>query len=333
MDVFELLRRLIAIRSTSGYEEEIGEFLSEYLAGAGFQVQLYAADEGRPNVYARRGEPGVVLSSHTDTVPPYVELDEDDNFIYGRGACDAKGCIAAMIKAAEALAEAGRDGFGLLFVVGEEAGSLGAKKANEIPNRSRYLINGEPTESRMVLGCKGALKAKVRAQGRAAHSAYPELGESAIEKLLDVIEQVRGTKLPRNKILGPATVNVGTIRGGVAANVLAPEAEAEILFRVVNNVAELKAIVEAAVDGRASIEYTFECEPVFMDSIEGLETGVAAFTTDIPLLNRWGKPLLFGPGSIQDAHTAGEKISKLELAHAVGSYANMVVRLQERVEN
>jgi len=330
MDVFELLKRLIAINSTSGEELQVGEFLADYLSSTGFQVRLYEAEQKRPNVYAWRGDPRLVLSSHTDTVPPYIEFSEDDNYIYGRGACDAKGCIAAMIKAAEALIEAGRDGFGLLFVVGEEKGSIGAITANQIPNKSRYLVNGEPTESKMILGSKGGLKARVRAQGRAAHSAYPELGESAIEKLLDMIQQVRQTSLPGNEILGTATVNIGTISGGIAANVLAPEAEAEMLFRVVNNTAELKQIVESAAAGRASVEYTFECEPVFMEHIEGMETDVVSFTTDIPLLNRWGKPLLFGPGSIHDAHTEGEKISKLELAHAVGSYANMVVRLQEK---
>jgi acetylornithine deacetylase len=330
MDVFELLKRLIAIQSISGDEREVAQFLAEYLTTVGLEVKLYDAEDHRPNVYAWLGEPRVVLSSHTDTVPPYVEFSEDDLYIYGRGACDAKGCIAAMIKAVEALKESGVDGFGLLFVVGEEAGSIGAKRANEIPNQAQYLINGEPTESKIVRGSKGALKAKIYTHGLAAHSAYPELGESAIEKLLDIIDQMRRTDLPGNDILGSTTLNVGTIKGGVAANVIAPEAEAELLFRVVNDTTELKGILETVAAGRAQIEYTFECEPVLLNHIEGLDTDVVSFTTDIPLLTGWGKPLLFGPGSIHDAHTAGEKISKFELAHAVGAYANMIVRLQER---
>ncbi|HUK89226.1 MAG TPA: M20/M25/M40 family metallo-hydrolase [Blastocatellia bacterium] len=333
MDVFELLKRLIATKSITGEEGEIAGFLGDYLATAGFQVSLHFAGEGRPNVYAWAGTPTVVMSTHSDTVAPYVELGEDDDYIYGRGACDAKGCIAAMIKAGEALLESSVSGFGLMFVVGEEAGSAGAKAANEVPNNSRYLLNGEPTESKMVLGSKGGLKALVSAEGRAAHSAYPELGESAIEKLLDVIQDIRHAPLPANELLGPTTMNVGTIKGGVGANVIAPHAEAELFFRVVNDTTEIKRMLETVSAGRARIDYTFECEPVFMERIEGMETSVVSFTSDIPLLTRWGRPLLFGPGSIHDAHTSGEKISKLELAHAVGTYANMVVRLQERARN
>jgi acetylornithine deacetylase len=331
MDLFELLRRLIAIESISGREQAVADFLAEYLTAAGLEVELQYAADLRPNVYARRGEPRVVLSTHTDTVPPYIELGEDDQYIYGRGACDAKGSIAAMIKAGEALIEARVRDFGLLFVVGEEAGSIGAATANEIPNQSRFLINGEPTESKLALGSKGALKALLRAHGRAAHSAYPELGDSAIEKLLDVIEQLRRRDLPVDARLGPSNMNIGTITGGVAANVIAPEAHAELLFRVVTNTAELKRIIADVARGRAEIEYTFECEPVFMEQIDGLDTSVVSFTTDIPLLTKWGKPLLFGPGSIHDAHTSGEKVSKQELAAAADSYASMVVRLQAKL--
>jgi acetylornithine deacetylase len=331
MDLFELLRRLIAIESISGGEQAVADFLAEYLRSAGLKVELHYAADLRPNVYARHGDPRVVLSSHTDTVPPYIELREDDQYIYGRGACDAKGSIAAMIKAAEALIEAKVTDFGLLFVVGEEAGSIGAMTANEIPNPSRFLINGEPTESKLVVGSKGALKALLRAHGRAAHSAYPELGESAIEKLLDIIEQLRHADLPTDAVLGRSNMNIGTIKGGVAANVIAPEAQAELLFRVVTSTAELKSIIEDAARGQAEIEYTFECEPVFMEHIDGLDTSVVSFTTDIPLLTNWGKSLLFGPGSIHDAHTSGERVSKLELAAAADSYASMVVRLQGKL--
>ncbi|HKV40999.1 MAG TPA: M20/M25/M40 family metallo-hydrolase [Blastocatellia bacterium] len=328
MDVFELLRRLIAIQSISGDEEDIADFLAEYLSHAGFQVELQPAAKRRLNVYARRGDPDVVFSSHTDTVPPYVELREDNDFIYGRGACDAKGTIAAMVKASEKLTESGVTDFGLLFLVGEEAGSIGARAANSIPNRCRYLINGEPTESRLALGSKGALKCVVRAAGKAAHSAYPEMGESAIDKLLDVLTDLRRARLPHDEVLGDSTINIGRMKGGVAANVIAPEAEAELMLRVVSNISELKRFLEDAVGARAQIEYTFECEPIRMERIEEFDTTVVSFTTDIPILNKWGKPVLFGPGSILDAHTASEKISKKELAIAVDSYAGMVTRLK-----
>ena len=329
MDVFDLTKRLIEIPSISGDERGVAEFLAGYLSDAGFEVELQETERDRPNVYARRGEPDVVFSSHTDTVPPYVELSEDDQFIYGRGACDAKGIIAAMVKASEALIEANVTGIGLLFVVGEEAGSPGARAANEIPNRSRYLINGEPTESQLALGSKGALRAVFKATGRAAHSAYPEMGESAIDKLLDVLADLRRVNFPSDEKLGAVTMNIGVIKGGLAANVIPPDAEAELMFRIVTSAGSIKQIIEDIAGERARIEYTFACDAVFTEPLEGFQTTVVSFTTDIPLLTKWGKPLLFGPGSILDAHTAHEKISKQELLRAVDLYAKMVMQLKE----
>ncbi|HJQ26353.1 MAG TPA: M20/M25/M40 family metallo-hydrolase [Blastocatellia bacterium] len=331
MHVFELTRRLIDIPSISGAEKALAEFLADYLSRAGFAVELQEAEANRPNLYAWHGTPEVVLSSHTDTVPPYVEFHEDEQTIYGRGACDAKGIIAAMVKAAERLLAANQSDFGLLFVVGEEAGSAGARAANQIPNRSRYLINGEPTESKLALGSKGALRAALRATGRAAHSAYPHMGESAIDKLLDVLADLRRLELPNDPQLGATTLNIGLIKGGVATNVIAPEAEAELLFRIVTDAATVRRLFEATVNGRAAIDYSFACDAVFMEALEGFDTEVVAFTTDIPLLGGWGKPLLFGPGSILDAHTAHERISKLELLRAVDVYAEMVTTLKAKI--
>jgi acetylornithine deacetylase len=333
MDVFELTKRLITIPSISGEEKPVADFLADYLERAGFIVELQEAAENRPNVYARRGDADLVFSTHTDTVPPYVEMGEDEEFIYGRGACDAKGIIAAMVKAAESLAADGVEDFGLLFVVGEEAGSPGARAADRLPNRSRYLINGEPTESKLALGSKGALRAILRTKGRAAHSAYPEMGESAIEKLLDILADLRRARLPEDEHLGATTMNIGKVSGGVAANVIPPFAEAELMFRVVTDAGRLKRIIEDIVSTRAQIDYTFACDPVCTELMEGLETVVVSFTTDIPLLGSWGKPLLFGPGSILDAHTAHEKISKQELARAVEVYKTMAARLKERMES
>jgi acetylornithine deacetylase len=328
MNVFELTHNLISIPSISGDEKPVALFLAEYLSRVGFDVELQDAGDDRPNLYARRGEPEVALSTHTDTVPPYVEFIEDAEFIYGRGACDAKGIIAAMVKAGEALIEANVTDFGLLFVVGEEAGSPGARAANEIPNRSRFLINGEPTESKLALGSKGALRAILRAHGRAAHSAYPEKGESAVDKLLEVLADLRDAEWPHDKTLGATTMNIGLIKGGVAGNVIPPEAEAELMFRVVNSSDSLKGIIEVVAGSRVEIEYTFACDPVFTERLDGFETTVVAFTTDIPQLTNWGKPLLFGPGSILDAHTPGEKIAKRELVKAVEIYAQIVLRLK-----
>jgi acetylornithine deacetylase len=331
MNVFDLTKRLIAIPSISGGESAVAEFLADYLRRAGFEVELQQVADRRPNVYARRGDPDVVLSSHTDTVPPYFEFREDEEFIYGRGACDAKGVIASMVKASENLIEANVTDFGLLFVVGEEAGSPGARAANAIPNRSRYLINGEPTESKLALGSKGALRAVLKARGRAAHSAYPALGESAVDKLLDALADLRRAELPSDDALGSSTMNIGRIEGGVAANVIPPEAEAELMFRVVGDVGALKRVIEGRVGARAEVEYTFECAPVFTEALDGFDTAVVSFTTDIPLLTNWGTPLLFGPGSILDAHTAHERISKSELARAADVYAALTMRLKERI--
>jgi acetylornithine deacetylase len=330
MNVFELTRKLISIPSISGDEKAVADFLADYLSSAGFEVELQEAEDNRPNVYARRGAPDVVLSSHTDTVPPFVEFREDDDFIYGRGACDTKGIIAAMLKAGDALLENGVSDFGLLFVVGEEAGSIGARQANNIPNRSRYLINGEPTESKLALGSKGALRAILRSSGRAAHSAYPEKGESAIDKLLDVLTDLRQADWPRDETLGATTMNIGMINGGVAANVIPPDAEAELMFRVVTNNESLKRIIENVAGSRVEVEYTFACDPVFTEKIDGFDTTVVAFTTDIPALTNWGKPLLFGPGSILDAHTPGEKISKAEVIAAIETYKQMVLSLKAK---
>jgi acetylornithine deacetylase len=332
METLELTRHLINIESISGNEKALVDFLANYLEDIGFTIELQQAEPNRPNLFAKRGEPDVVLSTHTDTVPPYIELREDDQFIYGRGACDTKGLMTSMIKAAENLIQEGVTDFGMLLLVGEENGSVGAKVANQLPNNCRYLINGEPTESKLALGSKGTLRAILKAQGRAAHSAYPHMGESAIEKLLDVLNDVRQMKLPEEKILGATTLNIGLISGGVAPNVIAPAAQAEVLMRVVSDVTTLKKILEETVAGRIPIEYGFQCEPVFMEKLEGYETDVVAFTTDIPALTNWGKPLLYGPGSILDAHTSGEKIAKKDLLDAVSIYADMVKDLKQRVD-
>jgi acetylornithine deacetylase len=330
MDALELTKQLINIESISGNEAGVVNFLADYLDKLGFEVELQEAEANRPNIYAKRGEPKVVLSTHTDTVPPYVELREDDEHIYGRGACDTKGLMAAMLKASEKLLNENVTDFGVLLLVGEENGSIGAKVANTIANVCKYLINGEPTESKLALGSKGAMRAIVKAEGRAAHSAYPHMGESAINKLLDILADVREVKLPADDVLGATTVNIGLISGGVAANVIPPSAQAELMFRVVSNTAALKKILEEVVQNRAEIDYGFQCEPVFMEKLEGYETDVVSFTTDIPALTNWGKPLLFGPGSILDAHTSGEKIIKRDILAAIEIYTEMVKQLKRR---
>jgi acetylornithine deacetylase len=336
MHPFELTRALIDIDSTTGREGEVGEFLFlvlEDLAGTtGGLVERMAVEEGRFNVLATWGEPVVVLSTHMDTVPPFFPSSEDDEFIHGRGACDTKGGIAAMLQAARELLDAGVRGFGLLCVVGEETDSVGAQVANRQPRGTRYLINGEPTENRLALGSKGFLYLRIEAEGQAAHSAYPELGDSAVDKLLDVLSRLRALTLPTDPVLGETTLNIGTLTGGRAANVVADHASAEVTVRTVGPAAEVKRRLSEAVHAvpGARIAEIRETPAMHFGSLPGFETSIVKYTTDIPRLGAWGEPFLLGPGSIHVAHTPEERISKRALLDAAGHYRDMVRQLLDR---
>ena len=318
---------MIEIDSTSGNEQAVTDFLADHLTSAGFRVDLQSLDEGRHNLYARRGEPRLVFSTHVDTVKPFLPYREDSEFIYGRGACDAKGILAAQVFAAERLMSEDCDQIGLLFLVGEEAGSDGARAANRIENACAFLIAGEPTENRLAVGSKGALRVKVHATGRAAHSAYPEEGVSAIEILMDVLNDLQGHAFPEDDFMGETQLNIGVISGGTQANIVPDSARAELMLRTVSEVTDLKRELEGIVRERADLEYTFESDPIRMEPVEGFDTTVVAFATDIPLLTNWGRPYLLGPGSILDAHTDHERIAKEELAHAVDVYCRLAGHL------
>jgi acetylornithine deacetylase len=336
LDPVRLTRRLIDIESTTYGEGAVGAFLAELLAERGFAVErMHVARKGedgastdRFNVYA--GIPGesadVVFSTHMDTVPPFFASSEDDETIYGRGACDAKGIIAAQIAAVERLRDGGVKA-GMLFLVGEERDSLGAKVANQQPKASRYLINGEPTDNRLGIASKGVLRAAVRASGKMAHSAYPELGESAIHKLIEALDRVLKIPLPVSEDVGPSTLNIGLIEGGRAPNVIADKAVGQVMVRLVGPSEETRAELERAVAGLAEIEFTLEIPFVRLKPMDGMETMIAAFTTDIPALTNWGEPLLLGPGSIHVAHTPHERLAKRELLAAIDLYTEIAGRL------
>ncbi len=336
VDPIELTRRLCAIDSTTYHEGAAGNFLSGFLQERGWDVEktrveqpLESASAGeRWNVYAGAlGEtPDLVFSTHIDTVPPYIPLSEDEEFLYGRGVCDAKGIIAAQIAAAEELRTAGFR-IGLLFVSGEERDSAGAKAANLNPKGSRFLINGEPTDNKLALASKGSLRAVFRAKGKMAHSAYPELGESAVHKLIEVLHRVLAIPLPVLEDVGPSTVNIGQIAGGHAPNVIADHAEAQVLVRLVTDSAPIRAALLEAAEELAEVDFTLEIPFVRLKAVDGLPTMIAKFTTDIPQLSNWGEPLLLGPGSILLAHTPYEKVAKNELLEAVGLYARLARRL------
>jgi acetylornithine deacetylase len=332
MQLFELARQLIDIESITPNEHAVGDFLFVQLQRVAQQfdgrIERMPVEKNRDNVFVQFGDPVVVLSTHMDTVPPFIASREDDEYIWGRGACDTKGIIAAMITAAEGLLEAGTRDFGLLFVVGEERNSAGAAAAARNPRGSKYLINGEPTENKLAIGSKGALRYEIVARGRMAHSAYPELGDSAIEKLLNALQRIRRIKLPVDEILGASTLNIGTIQGGRAPNVVPDDARAEIFIRVVGDVSELRKQVQAAARPDAEAQEVLFIPAVHLGAIERMPTTIVAFTTDIPAFDgAWGQPFLIGPGSIHVAHTAEERIRKSELIEAVALYKRMVETL------
>ena len=332
MNVFELTRTLVDIESITPNETEVGQFLFQHLDTLARQfggaVELMPVEPGRDNVFVHFGNPVVVLSTHMDTVPPFIPSRDDGEQIWGRGACDTKGIIASMIVSAQQLLAAGQRNFGLLFVVGEERNSAGALEAAKNSRGSKFIINGEPTENQLALGSKGALRFEIIAKGRMAHSAYPELGESAIEKLLDALDRLRKLPLPSHSLLGPSTLNIGTISGGRAPNVIPDEGRAEVFIRVVDDVTELREQVKAVVQPEASAEEVLFIPAVHLGSLEGFKTTVVAYTTDIPAFGgAWGQPFLIGPGTIHVAHTTQERIAKTQLTEAVVLYKQLVERL------
>lgn len=326
MDAITLTRQLVDIESISGNEAAVGTYLYGELCRVGYQTQRIPVEGGRFNVYATSPEharPAVVFSTHMDTVPPFIPSSEDATRIYGRGSCDAKGIIAAQIAAAERLRQQGIY-VGLLFVVGEERDSLGAKVANEYAAQAalgcKYLVNGEPTENHIALASKGTLRVEVTASGRMAHSAYPELGESAIDTLIEALTRLRAMPLPSDPEIGPCTLNIGLIEGGRAPNVIPDYAHADLLYRLVGPSQDLRRRILETAGDQVKVEFPLELPFLRLRTVDGLPTMIAAFTTDIPKLTNWGEPMLIGPGSIHVAHTDGEFIDKKQLADAIDLY-------------
>jgi acetylornithine deacetylase len=322
-----LTRDLVDIDSTTGREGEAGRFIASTLRALGYDVTEQQVSDDRHNIIATRGAPIVVLSTHFDCVPPFVSSRVEGGRIYGRGACDAKGILAAQIAAAERLHASGESRVGLLFVVGEERGSDGARAANGRPAGSRFLVNGEPTENKLARATRGVYRARLTATGRAAHSSQPELGDSAIEKLIDALVALRTIDWPANGTLGRTTYTVGLIHGGVAPNVVPPAADAEIMFRTVGDHGRLRALLHEHVGALVGIEDVLVVPPVTLTSASGFDSAVFSFTTDIPFLPAWGSPLLLGPGSITVAHTADEYVDIADLERAVDLYVELAAAL------
>jgi len=319
-DVVALAAELLAIQSSTGSEAPAVDFIARWLIAREWNVTTQEVTKGRANVWASRAGRGVTFSTHLDTVPPYLPPRLEGSRLFGRGSCDAKGIAAAMLCAAEQLASSGEERVDLLFVVGEEKGSDGARAANHLAATSRFLVNGEPTESRLASGAKGSQRVIVRTRGRAAHSAYAELGVSAIEPMLELLPTVKTLPLPTDPVLGRTTVNIGTIHGGTEANIIPALCETELMFRIVSDVAPLREAITHWAHGKAELEWGSHIPAQHFHVIDGFDVAPVAYTSDIPLLGRWGTPLLFGPGSINVAHTTEEYIEVEELRAAVGAY-------------
>ncbi|HEX4484675.1 MAG TPA: M20/M25/M40 family metallo-hydrolase [Terriglobales bacterium] len=329
MDVVSFTRQLVDIESITGNEGPVGDFLHSELLRLGYHSKQMAVEGARMNVIAtppEQPQPAIFFSTHMDTVPPFIPSSEDGTRVYGRGSCDAKGIIAAQVAASARLRKENIHA-GLLFLVGEERDSLGAKVANEYAHDCKFLVNGEPTENQVALASKGALRAQVTAEGRMAHSAYPELGESAIDKLIEALTRLRAMELPFTEGVGPGTLNIGTIEGGRAPNVIPDKARAQLLYRLVGPAEDLRRQIVETVRDLAKVEFVLEIPFVRLKSFEGVPSMVAKFTTDIPALTNWGQPLLVGPGSIHVAHTSGEFIEKKQLSDAVDLYCTIARKL------
>jgi acetylornithine deacetylase len=327
VDVVGLARTLIDIESTTGQEGAVARVLAEYLRGRGYSVLEQPVAGDRINVVAAVGEPALVFSTHFDCVPPFFPSRVEGGILHGRGACDAKGILACQVAAAERLRAAGETRIGLVFVAGEERGSDGAKAANTIASQSRYLINGEPTELKLGLATRGCFRVRLTAHGKAAHSGYPQLGESAIEKLMDVLRDLRAADWPADPELGRTHYTVGLIKGGVAPNVIPPHAEAEVFFRTVGDHAAVRAALHVAVAGRVDVQEILELPAVRLHTVPGFETEVFAYFSDVPFLSKWGTPLLLGPGTIHVAHTDHEHVAIADLERAVDLYADLATSL------
>src|SRR5262245_13383415 len=331
MDAFDpvaLTRSLVDIDSTTGREGETGRWLAAYLRTRGYQVIEQPVSDGRFNVYAHLGtSPTVVFSTHFDCVPPFFPSREERGLVFGRGSCDAKGIIAAQVAAVERLRAAGETRVAMLYVVGEERGRDGARIANQnAPPGVRFLVNGEPTDNRLGAATRGLLRVRLHAKGRAAHSSFPELGDSAIDKLLDALMVIRGVTLPDDPLLGRTHYTVGLIEGGVAPNVVSPHASAELLFRTVGEGAKVREALHV-VESLVGIEHVLDIPAVRMHTLSGFETAIFPYTTDVPQLTNCGQPILVGPGSIHVAHTDHEHIAVDELDAAVGIYESIGTRL------
>ena len=327
-DIAERLLKWLAVDSTSGNEREFLQLLEGMFHDDGWQITRQPVEEDRWNLLVTDGtDPQVLLSTHVDTVPPVLEVDYDGQVVRGRGACDTKGGLLAMVHAARRVRDAGIEGVGFLLVVGEEVDHRGAKEATALQLDVDRIILCEPTQNRVVTAQKGMVRCTLRTRGVAGHSAFPDDGESAVGPLLDALEAIRGHDWPTDELLGATTVNIGVIDAGVAANVFAPEARAEVLFRAVSDAEQLLHEVRSTVGGDVEMVDVVYNDPVFFDVPSGVDTCTVPFNTDAPYLADIADVWLVGPGDIRCAHSEDEQIRIGEIFDGIELYEKLIQRV------
>lgn len=332
-DVIELTQALCAIPSITGAEAAVVDDVARRLQAIGLTVrrQQVGDSAGRDNLLATAGrDPEVLLTTHLDTVPPFLPPRVEGDRLYGRGVADAKGIAAAMICAFERLLASGEQRVGLLFVVGEETDSDGAKAAAAgFMPRVRWFIDGEPTDGAQASAMKGVLAFELVTEGRAAHSAYPEAGHSAVHQLIADLSRLTSEPWPVTDEAGQTTLNVGHIEGGVAPNVMAPHAKAVCVLRTTADADLLLARVRALLTPSTRLTVRTKSSPQRLVTLPGEPTKVVAFGSDVPHLSALASSgaLMVGPGSILEAHTAHESVLLAELRAAVDQYQRLALRL------
>lgn len=320
--------------TTSGQEDQGLPALRALLADLGATVHEQQVAPGRTNVLATWGAAPsrVLLTTHLDTVPPYLPPRWRGDALWGRGACDAKGQAVAQLAAIRGLLGEGRDGLAWLGVVGEETDSAGAIAALGLAARLPGLeavVNGEPTELVLAAGQRGVTHLRLACAGVAAHSGTPERGRSAAWPLLDWLEELRGLPPAADPQLGPETWNLGLLRAGEAPNVVPATAEAHLLCRPVPGSTFVEQVRRLAPAG-ASVEVLLEEAPDRFPPVPGFEQAPVPFGSDAPRLRgltRTGQVALVGPGSISLAHSLEERLELAELRAGVELLARLAARL------
>ena len=327
--MIDFLIQIMGVESTSGMENSVADHIKDNFAPPGAELEIQEISNGTRNLFYKWGNPRIIFCSHFDTVPPYIPPRIEGDTIYGRGSCDAKGQIAVLAEVCKKLHEKGETNFGLLMLAGEEVGSYGARRANELITGCEYVIVGEPTENKLIKAQKGNMLAEVEFFGKAFHSGYPEHGDNAIQRMVDFVNALNALEFPVDPVLGETTYNIGNLSADNARNIVSDHVSMKIFFRTTFLTHEiLIEKVLSIIDENTKIEFAYGDPPIEFHTIEGFETGVVSYGSDAPELTNLGKPLLYGPGSIFNAHTDNEHITIPEIEKAVEDLLDIYEKLK-----